>query len=214
MTSLSATPPSGVAPKSSRVARKRDRKIRDILMAAASVLNESGYHAMSMDDVASRLDLTKATLYHYFSSKDDLVAASLSTVASEVNDRLQTIARSGEYDSAGRRLRELLMAQLTILLKDYPEAGHLFVQTVELPVALAELMRSLRKAHDDVFRRVIEDGVRSGEFRDVDVRTVRQCIHGAINYVPVWTHGMSMETSMKSARSVVDHLMRMLEPAS
>ena len=38
----------------SRVERKRTRKMRDILMAAAEVLNRDGYHAMTLDDVAER----------------------------------------------------------------------------------------------------------------------------------------------------------------
>lgn len=194
----------------SRVARKRERKIRDILDATAEALAASGYHDLSMDDVASRLDLTKATLYHYFSSKDELVASCLRVVGDEVNARLKDIADSPEYETCSDRLRALLIYQATAILTDYSEASHLFVQPRTWPADLSDLIRDLRKTHDDIFRGVIEAGARNGEFIDVDATIVRHCLHGAINYMPVWTKRMSKDARDRNAHAVVDHLMRLV----
>jgi AcrR family transcriptional regulator len=43
--------------------------------AVASV--GGGYHGMSLEDVAERTDIVKATLYHYVSGKDGLVGEAL-----------------------------------------------------------------------------------------------------------------------------------------
>jgi hypothetical protein len=37
----------------------------------SQVLQQKGFHATSLDDVAAQLNVTKPTLYHYFSNKDD-----------------------------------------------------------------------------------------------------------------------------------------------
>jgi AcrR family transcriptional regulator len=195
---------------SSRVARKRTRKIRDILLATASVLYERGYHAMSMDDVAAQLDLTKATLYHYFHSKEDLVSECLTFVGNEVNERLAKLADETAGESPTNRLRALLHEQLTILLLDYPEAGRLFVQPLDWPAGQRQLVRKLRDEHDRFFRDVIADGIRSGDFRDIDSTIVRHCIHGAVNYVPVWAQSRRRGDLTAISDQVVDHLLKLV----
>ena len=49
-----ATESAETAAQPGRVERKRTRKIRDILLATAEVLNRDGYYAMSLEDVAER----------------------------------------------------------------------------------------------------------------------------------------------------------------
>jgi AcrR family transcriptional regulator len=52
---------------------RRERIIR----AALELATEGGYDAVQMRDVAARADVALGTIYHYFSSKDHLLAATL-----------------------------------------------------------------------------------------------------------------------------------------
>ncbi len=45
----------------------------DILWAAAEVLRHNGYEATTMKDIAAQVNLTAASLYHHFKSKDFLL---------------------------------------------------------------------------------------------------------------------------------------------
>jgi TetR/AcrR family transcriptional regulator, cholesterol catabolism regulator len=56
-----------------RQAARRERIIRAALELAA----DGGYEAVQMRDVAARADVALGTIYHYFSSKDHLLAATL-----------------------------------------------------------------------------------------------------------------------------------------
>jgi AcrR family transcriptional regulator len=56
-----------------RQAARRERIIRAALELAA----DGGYDAVQMRDVAARADVALGTIYHYFSSKDHLLAATL-----------------------------------------------------------------------------------------------------------------------------------------
>ncbi len=54
--------------------RDRQRAVREdaILEATGELLAEQGYTLMSMDDVANRVGISKATLYQHFPSKEEL----------------------------------------------------------------------------------------------------------------------------------------------
>jgi AcrR family transcriptional regulator len=57
--------------------RERQRRAREevILEVAYDILAEQGYDKMSMDDLAARAGLSKATLYQHFPSKEDVVVS-------------------------------------------------------------------------------------------------------------------------------------------
>ncbi|MCA1676267.1 MAG: TetR/AcrR family transcriptional regulator, partial [Actinobacteria bacterium] len=59
-----------------KTARGRQRK-RAIISAAAALMYEHGVKATAVDDVLVASGCGKSQFYHYFSSKDDLVAAVL-----------------------------------------------------------------------------------------------------------------------------------------
>src|SRR4051794_16576218 len=80
----------GAAP--SRLQRKRSRRIEQILTVAAELFGERGYAAVSLEDVAERLDLTKGSLYHYFAGKDELATAAIEALGDEWNSRLAELA--------------------------------------------------------------------------------------------------------------------------
>jgi AcrR family transcriptional regulator len=56
---------------------KTDAKRQEILDAAAAVLRQHGFSGASMAAVSKRLGASKATLYRYFSSKEDLFLTTL-----------------------------------------------------------------------------------------------------------------------------------------
>src|SRR5262249_30354882 len=66
---------------------------------------------------------------------------------------------------------------------DHPEATGLFARPREWPDAHRDLVKTLMRKHDLVFRTVVQDGVEADEFHPVSVRTAIQCMHGAINGV-------------------------------
>ncbi len=170
-----------------RIARRRQRRIAAILAEAATELAEEGYWAFSLEAVADRLDLAKTTLYHYFASKDALVAAALEDLAARVIHRLEVVANEPGREHRDR-LRALIVAQLTLLLQDNPEATGLFARPRDWPDVHRELVKTLTRKHDRVFRAVVQEGVRAGEFHPISVRTALQCMHGAVNGVAAGYH--------------------------
>jgi TetR/AcrR family transcriptional regulator of autoinduction and epiphytic fitness len=195
---------------SGRVARRRDRRKAEIVRTATEILSASGYQGMSLEEVAERTDIAKATLYHYFSSKDDLVAAALEALTQEVLRRLAERQAAAAGASAAETLRALVDEQVLILTETAPEVAAVFSWPRAWPASFDEPMKDMRRRHDAVFRRVVERGVASGEFTCGDVSIALQCLHGILNQSAVWirphVHAGDRETAR---RGVVDCALRL-----
>src|SRR5512141_2413511 len=55
--------------------RKHEAMVQTILVTARAVMREQGVAALSMQELARRLDMRAPSLYHYFSSKMDIYDA-------------------------------------------------------------------------------------------------------------------------------------------
>jgi AcrR family transcriptional regulator len=62
--------------------RERQRQARDeaILEAAFGIIVELGYDALTMEAVAARVGISRQTLYHHFSSREDIALRAILTL--------------------------------------------------------------------------------------------------------------------------------------
>jgi AcrR family transcriptional regulator len=195
---------------SGRVARRRDRRKAEIVRTATEILSASGYQGMSLEDVAERTDIAKATLYHYFSSKDDLVAAALESLTQEVLRRLAARQAAAGDGPATETLRALVDEQILILTETAPAVAAVFSWPRAWPQAFDEPMKDMRRRHDAVFRRVVERGVASGEFGCPDIGIAMQCLHGILNQSAVWIRPhVHADERAAVRRGVVDCALRL-----
>jgi AcrR family transcriptional regulator len=204
-------PSPGDSPAPGRVARRRDRRVRGILAAAADVLAERGYSGFVLDEVAERVDLTKASLYHYFSSRDELIGSCLEYLGNSMNDRLRALVAE-HPGSAGEQLTLLVTAQLELTTWLRPEMARLFLQPVELPEPHRTRTRSIRRQHDEIFRAVIQRGIETGEFAGpgVDDGSIAlRNLYGAMNHVPTWFRGRRRRDFDEMADAVATNLLRL-----
>ena len=65
----------GKSPKERRQVRARKVRRDSIITVAEEAFTTKGYEDTMVDQVALDADYTKATIYNYFDSKDDLLAA-------------------------------------------------------------------------------------------------------------------------------------------
>lgn len=182
---MAGTTHRAAAQPSSRVQRKRGKRVQQIVKTAADLFGERGYEAVSLDDVAERLDVTKGSLYYYFASKGDLATAAIETLGNEWTARLQELSE-GMDGSATDRLRALLHTHITIAVRDYPAALRLFLVPRSWPEPQASRVKDLRRRHNHVFRAVIEEGVATSEFTVTTIDTTLQCMHAAMAQAPLW----------------------------
>lgn len=193
----------------SRVARRRGRRKAEIVRTATETLSKSGYQGMNLEDVAEKTDIAKATLYHYFASKDDLVEAALEFLTQEVLTRLAARQEAAGDVSARQLLRELIDEQFLILTETAPEVAAVFSWPRAWPDTFEETLKDKRRRHDAVFRKVVDRGLASGEFTCDNVNVAMQCMHGILNQSSVWIRPKVHEEDREDVRrSVVDCALR------
>lgn len=125
-----------------RRAAHKERHRRAILDAAAALITERGVPQLSVDELASRADVSRRTVFNYFPSLDDIVL----TIASESLEQVidQFFAHSADTPSAGGS-RDDLFDELDQMLR-----------IVDLPSTIASLYRVLGDpacAHEDPRRK-------------------------------------------------------------
>ncbi len=159
-----------------------DRRM-EILRQAASVFREKGYHGAGMREIAKGIGVAPGALYYYFESKEDLLYAcqdiSLTRLL-EVGSELA--AASGPADV---RLRKLLFAHLDLTLDELGgSAAH--VEFHALPEPRLRQIVEKRDAYEAQMRSILEDGIKQGLFRQVDVKLTTLTILGALNWMVFW----------------------------
>lgn len=150
------------------------------------ILSDVGYQGLRFEDVAERTDIAKATLYHYFPSKDALVAAALEKLTADVLTRLSEVLEESEGKTAADRLRLVIAEQLHVLTVLYPQVGKLFSFPGQWPVEHSESIKSMRRRHDRYFRIIVDQGVSDGEFDCPDPSVALHCLHGILNHASIW----------------------------
>jgi AcrR family transcriptional regulator len=170
-------------------ARKRRPQARptEILAAALDLFTERGFKATRLEDVASRAGLSKASIYLYFKDKTSLLTALVqATVGSNITlagdmigqhqGPVAPLLRQLLGFMAGR-IEETRMPDLMKLVisesRAHPEIGRFYLDNV------------IGKALP-LFQSLIERGVASGEFREVDPRLTVKCLVGPMLLGAIW----------------------------
>ncbi|MDQ2815441.1 MAG: TetR/AcrR family transcriptional regulator [Actinomycetota bacterium] len=210
MSTQQAAGPGPARPPSSRLERKRGRRIQEILTAAAELFGERGYDAVSLDDVADRLDVSKGSLYYYFATKDELGTAAIETLGRQWTGRLEHLAEVQAASSPARRLHAIVKEHITIAVREYPAALGLFLVPAEWPAAQQARIKALRRRYDLVFRRIIEEGLTSGDFTVTHIDPVLQCMHAAVSQAPLWCGGLFGAAIDQAIDELADTLMMLV----
>jgi len=149
----------------------QERKFQ-ILNAAEDVFTKKGLDVARMDDIAEETGLSKGTLYLYFKSKDDLIIAILDRIFEGVFKQMD--ARKDNLLSATEAISQFTEEAI----RDYKKMLRLMPVAYEF-LALAFRNKTVQKALKQYFRHymdmlvpIIQRGIDSGEFRQVDAREV------------------------------------------
>jgi AcrR family transcriptional regulator len=106
---------------------RRKALLRDeILEATHQLMAERGYAAMSMEDLAARVGVSKPTLYSQFPTKEDLVAA----MALQLMERVFAHSEAGGEASPLERLLRFLHASVRLQVSHRTSAMQLWMPEI------------------------------------------------------------------------------------
>jgi TetR/AcrR family fatty acid metabolism transcriptional regulator len=164
-----------------------EEKRRQILEAAARVFARKGFHTSRVGDIAEEAGVAHGLLYHYFSSKDEVLDTIFRDHWARVLARLHAAEQSGA--SAVDQLREVAAVLLRSWLSE-PDVVSVVVREIARSPQLADRVEELVRPIGAI-RRIVERGQQSGEFRgDLDADTAAIVFYGGIDeLVSGWVLG-------------------------
>ena len=168
-------------------ARRADRReaIRTrILKSAREIFFRDGFSEASLDEIASRAELGKGTLYRHYESKAELYVAVLAENGTAFEERMRDAVR-GEH-SAIERVREIGLFYRRYWL-DHPEHFGIF-WAVHSQAFIGELSRPMLEEVTRIWERplrvleeILKQGIERGELRPCDAWVMANVIWRAGN---------------------------------
>jgi len=185
--------------------KAQEDKRRLLLDAAVRVFARKGYHAARVGDIAEEAGVAYGLLYHYFSSKEEV----LRDVFRETWRAL--IATIENVERAGDSPREQLRKVAEILLRSWQREPDL-VRVLVLEVTRSQLLAGEMDeivASFSAIQSIVERGQADGSIRsDLDARLASYVFYGAIDELLTgWVLGRlpdSEEDVARAERTVVE----------
>ena len=167
--------------------RSLDRSLRKqrIIDTAAELFHKKGYQSTTLQDVSEALGVSKAALYHYVKSKDDLLWI-IYTQAFE-NIFHDTHRISSMDLPPDQKLRRVIRNHIkNIILKDLSMFSVFFSEENQLPEKDVKKIREEKKRYTQMIEDIIGEGIRKGVFAEADPRLQAYAILGMCNWIYTW----------------------------
>ena len=154
-----------------------------ILREAARLFRAKGYAGTTMDEVAAAVKRNKATVYHYFASKAELLYTIYMETATLAVETIQSLPPDVPADEA---VRMLIQANLEIAA-DRPNETAVYFHEVDwikewLPKNLYKDVHEKEATYFAELRALLARGSEEGLFADVDPNAAVQVIAGLIGW--------------------------------
>jgi len=190
------------ATTSPHVREKRRRRRSQILHAALRSFRDKGYHATTLDDIAEHVGVRKTALYHYFSDKEAILYECHRESLAEI-ERLMKEAR--KLETASQQLAHVIREHVRVMTDTLQGSPLAFEVTALSPTHQAEIIAA-RDRYERGLRKIIDQGVRHGEFRTVDSKIAVFAILGAINWIARWYRPDGQLHAVELGTEFADHL--------
>ncbi len=156
----------------------RERRILDV---AGHVFARGGFHAGSMDEIASLAGISKPMLYAYFESKEGLFAAYVERTGGELVARLQSSASADDPPIARLRART---REFLAFVEEHRDGWTVLFGELASSRPVADQVAALRREITDAVQRMIITSV--GELRGTDCEALAHMIVGAGESLANW----------------------------
>lgn len=183
----------------------QEEKRRLILDAAVRVFARKGYHGSRVGDIAEEAGIAHGLLYHYFSSKEEVLATVFRENWRRLLEAFHQVEASGEpaLDQLGRVAKILLRSW-----RDDPDLVRVMVREVARSPHLQQQVGEIREAFL-VIQRIVERGQAEGAFRgELDPRLVSWIFYGALEELLTgWVLGQlpdGDEEVARAERAIID----------
>jgi TetR/AcrR family transcriptional regulator, fatty acid metabolism regulator protein len=179
-------------------ADRPDRR-RQILAAAVKVFASKGFHSARVGDIAEEAGVAYGLVYHYFSSKEELLETIFRTTWTDM------LARVREVESSGVPATEAVRQVTALLLRTWrrdPDLVRVLVREVTRSPHVQQEIEEIGEAMQ-ALENIVRRGQEAGEFQaELDPRLAAVVFYGALDEVLTgWVLGQLPDRDEDIARA-------------
>ncbi|MFD3589509.1 TetR/AcrR family transcriptional regulator [Streptomyces sp. NPDC058683] len=173
-------------PPTSHHSTRRSLVIHEALDKATELFGERGYETTTLQDIAAAIGISRSALYHYVSSKEELLMMLMDELSRALDSSLAAMRTATHTPEDKLRT---LAAELVRQRAEHPGPFRLLNQSeFALPTSVRAQQVRVRKTVLNELCAVIKEGVASGAFKTLDPRVAALSIVGMCNWVAWWFH--------------------------
>ena len=171
------------APPARRPGRPARYRLDELLEVVVAEFNARGYDAASMEDLARATGLTKSSIYHHVSGKEELLRLA---VARAVDALFAVLDEPGSTSGpAVARLEHVVRRGVEVLAAELPYVTLLLRVRGNTGAERWALER--RREFDRRLAVLVQAAIDEGDVRaDLDPRVVTRLLFGAVNSLTEW----------------------------
>ena len=158
--------------------KQEERKVRKeaIIKGALKVFNNSGIDKTTMDEIAKESGFGKATLYYYFSSKEEVFIEIMNYGWIDLwkgieNDIISDLNPRKKFISIVKAIAKIVTANKTLY-------GFLFTAPNYIKEPNSESWKKYQNRLYSVLQSIIEDGIQKKEFLNINPGLLMKAIGG------------------------------------
>jgi AcrR family transcriptional regulator len=148
------------------------------------VFRQKGYHGASMADIAEAVQLQKASLYHHFSSKQEILVELLNRALVMLIEGMSTVLALDA--PADEKMRRAMCAYLQILSEQGDLVSVLLLEHRSLDLEYHPRHIPNRDRFEQMWRDLIQEGVDTGVFHCDNIPMTARGLLGVMNWTITW----------------------------
>lgn len=160
------------------------KRKKQIFATAAQLFKQRGYSAVTMRDLAAALDLKAASLYNHISGKQEILAHLILQIAFEFTAGMNAVKDID--NSAFAKANSLIALHIKIATEHTNELAVMNSDWMHLEGKEYDEYIQLRKNYELEFKKILEQGILNGEFKNVHVETMLFNLLSTLRSIYLW----------------------------
>ena len=180
-----------------------------VIREAAELFRVKGYAATSMRDLANALGIEAASLYSHIKSKEEILQSLCFSMASEFRKSLEEVEK--QNIPASEKLRRGVIGHIQVMARDLTVSAVFMNEHRYLSQPYLREFLLLRINYINRFKKIIEEGIRTKEFRKVDKKLAVMTLFSSLNWMPNWYDPMGTIDSLELGHQLAEMLINGLK---
>ncbi len=156
----------------------------EILSAAARLIAERGFRAVTVDDICSEIGYTKSAVYYHMENKNEILWRIFEKIDNTYSVGLDRVFRPG---GTHIEILEAVVKMHCLNVISHRDWAMIYNRDEnELTEQQRAIVDANRRRYNKRIQELYQDGVAAGEFRDTPPVIAVSCVIGACNWLYTW----------------------------